>query len=184
LDVDQEVPAVIFFGSLLTNLPTSNSAHFLQLLNYRERDINDTLSRLVVEFLNIFPLVPLFELPLRQRSLSYYSRPHIPSYTRSEGLRRISRETALILFSCDKHHAIGAPVDNICDLASIACCFRTTWPHGSVCRCKRSRSKPTGYEVLIFFKAKVDAILRGDMDPSECCSYGSCKGDVVVSVGE
>ncbi|KAH8129842.1 hypothetical protein FP744_10006922 [Trichoderma asperellum] len=32
--------------------------------------------------------------------------------------------------------------------------------------------------------AKVDAILRGDMDPSECCSYGNCKGDVVVSVGE
>ncbi|KAL6701921.1 hypothetical protein J3F84DRAFT_343430 [Trichoderma pleuroticola] len=29
----------------------------------------------------------------------------------------------------------------------------------------------------------VDAILRGDMDPSACCSYGNCKGDVVVSVG-
>ncbi|KAL6876567.1 hypothetical protein J3F83DRAFT_407361 [Trichoderma novae-zelandiae] len=32
--------------------------------------------------------------------------------------------------------------------------------------------------------AKVDAILRGDMDPSVCCSYGQCKGDVVVSVGK
>ncbi|KAL7791334.1 hypothetical protein V8C37DRAFT_159909 [Trichoderma ceciliae] len=32
--------------------------------------------------------------------------------------------------------------------------------------------------------AKVDAILRGDMDPAECCSYGKCKGDVVVSVGD
>ncbi|KAH7156308.1 hypothetical protein EDB81DRAFT_647158 [Dactylonectria macrodidyma] len=31
--------------------------------------------------------------------------------------------------------------------------------------------------------SKVDAILMGDMDPSECCSYGVCKGDVVVSVG-
>ncbi|RMJ17153.1 hypothetical protein BHE90_004354 [Fusarium euwallaceae] len=31
--------------------------------------------------------------------------------------------------------------------------------------------------------AKVDAILKGDMDASECCSYGVCKGDVVVSVG-
>jgi len=31
--------------------------------------------------------------------------------------------------------------------------------------------------------AKVDAILKGLMDPSECCSYGVCKGDVVVSVG-
>ncbi|KAH6900299.1 hypothetical protein B0T10DRAFT_554834 [Thelonectria olida] len=31
--------------------------------------------------------------------------------------------------------------------------------------------------------AKVDAILKGEMDPSECCSYGTCKGDVVVSVG-
>ncbi|KAK5992823.1 Endosomal recycling 2-like protein [Cladobotryum mycophilum] len=30
---------------------------------------------------------------------------------------------------------------------------------------------------------KVDAILRGEMDPSECCSYGICKGDVVISVG-
>lgn len=33
-------------------------------------------------------------------------------------------------------------------------------------------------------KIKVDAILKGEMDPSECCSYGTCKGDVVVSVGE
>lgn len=32
-------------------------------------------------------------------------------------------------------------------------------------------------------QAKVDAILKGEMDPSECCSYGKCKGDVVVSVG-
>ncbi|POR38017.1 Uncharacterized protein TPAR_01750, partial [Tolypocladium paradoxum] len=32
--------------------------------------------------------------------------------------------------------------------------------------------------------AKVDAILKGEMDPSECCSYGICKGDVVVSVGD
>ncbi|KAM0564574.1 hypothetical protein ACHAPJ_000788 [Fusarium lateritium] len=32
--------------------------------------------------------------------------------------------------------------------------------------------------------SKVDAILKGDMDASECCSYGRCKGDVVVSVGE
>ncbi|KAF4125109.1 hypothetical protein GMORB2_3948 [Geosmithia morbida] len=31
--------------------------------------------------------------------------------------------------------------------------------------------------------AKVDAILKGEMDPSECCSYGVCKGDVVISVG-
>ncbi|CAH0056601.1 unnamed protein product [Clonostachys solani] len=31
--------------------------------------------------------------------------------------------------------------------------------------------------------AKVDAILKGEMDPSECCSYGKCKGGVVVSVG-
>ncbi|KAK7430293.1 hypothetical protein QQZ08_003269 [Neonectria magnoliae] len=31
--------------------------------------------------------------------------------------------------------------------------------------------------------AKVDAILKGEMDPSECCSYGVCKGDVVVAVG-
>lgn len=31
---------------------------------------------------------------------------------------------------------------------------------------------------------KVDAILLGDMDPAECCSYGKCKGGVVVSVGE
>lgn len=30
--------------------------------------------------------------------------------------------------------------------------------------------------------SKVDAILKGEMDPSECCSYGVCKGDVVVSV--
>ena len=30
---------------------------------------------------------------------------------------------------------------------------------------------------------KVDAILLGDLDPAECCSYGKCKGDVVVSVG-
>ncbi|KAG6008781.1 hypothetical protein E4U21_003980 [Claviceps maximensis] len=30
---------------------------------------------------------------------------------------------------------------------------------------------------------KVDAILKGVMDPSVCCSYGKCKGDVVVSVG-
>ncbi|KAJ4271608.1 hypothetical protein NW762_000313 [Fusarium torreyae] len=32
--------------------------------------------------------------------------------------------------------------------------------------------------------SKVDAILKGDMDASECCSYGRCKGDVVVSVGK
>ncbi|KAM0203550.1 hypothetical protein ACHAPA_000493 [Fusarium lateritium] len=32
--------------------------------------------------------------------------------------------------------------------------------------------------------SKVDAILKGEMDASECCSYGKCKGDVVVSVGE
>ncbi|CAM1504339.1 Fc.00g019300.m01.CDS01 [Cosmosporella sp. VM-42] len=32
--------------------------------------------------------------------------------------------------------------------------------------------------------AKVDAILKGEMDPSECCSYGRCKGDVVISVGD
>ncbi|KAF7548279.1 hypothetical protein G7046_g8735 [Stylonectria norvegica] len=30
---------------------------------------------------------------------------------------------------------------------------------------------------------KVDAILNGQMDASECCSYGRCKGDVVISVG-
>ncbi|KAJ6442920.1 serine/threonine protein kinase (Kin4) [Purpureocillium lavendulum] len=33
-------------------------------------------------------------------------------------------------------------------------------------------------------ESKVDAILKGEMDPSECCSYGKCKGRVVVSVGE
>ncbi|KAF4449452.1 hypothetical protein F53441_7314 [Fusarium austroafricanum] len=32
--------------------------------------------------------------------------------------------------------------------------------------------------------SKVDAILKGDMDASACCSYGKCKGDVVISVGE
>ncbi|RBR11806.1 uncharacterized protein FIESC28_08845 [Fusarium coffeatum] len=32
-------------------------------------------------------------------------------------------------------------------------------------------------------ESKVDAILKGEMDASECCSYGKCKGDVVVSVG-
>lgn len=37
---------------------------------------------------------------------------------------------------------------------------------------------------LTFSQAKVDAILKGEMDPSECCSYGKCKGDVVVSVGD
>ncbi|KAG9255971.1 uncharacterized protein F5Z01DRAFT_672613 [Emericellopsis atlantica] len=31
--------------------------------------------------------------------------------------------------------------------------------------------------------AKVDAILRGDLGPEACCSYGKCKGGVVVSVG-
>ncbi|EJP70707.1 hypothetical protein ACQRIT_003469 [Beauveria bassiana] len=31
---------------------------------------------------------------------------------------------------------------------------------------------------------KVDAILNGKLDPSACCSYGICKGDVVISVGE
>jgi hypothetical protein len=36
----------------------------------------------------------------------------------------------------------------------------------------------------IFHQAKIDAILNGKLDPSECCSYGKCKGDVVVSVGE
>ncbi|PTB77944.1 hypothetical protein M440DRAFT_1438353 [Trichoderma longibrachiatum ATCC 18648] len=35
----------------------------------------------------------------------------------------------------------------------------------------------------IMKSAMVDAILRGDLDPSVCCSYGQCKGDVVVSVG-
>jgi len=30
---------------------------------------------------------------------------------------------------------------------------------------------------------KVDAILKGDMAPEECCSYGVCKGGVVVAVG-
>jgi len=30
---------------------------------------------------------------------------------------------------------------------------------------------------------KVDLILNGKMDPAECCSYGRCKGDVVISVG-
>ncbi|TFB07131.1 hypothetical protein CCMA1212_000812 [Trichoderma ghanense] len=39
-------------------------------------------------------------------------------------------------------------------------------------------------QLLTFpLQAMVDAILRGDMDPSACCSYGQCKGDVVVSVG-
>lgn len=55
-----------------------------------------------------------------------------------------------------------------------------------MCRCKSFYSKLSGSKVLIFdfLQAKVDAILRGDMDPAECCSYGSCKGDVVVSVGQ
>lgn len=35
-----------------------------------------------------------------------------------------------------------------------------------------------------WYQSKVDAILKGDMDASECCSYGKCKGDVVISVGE
>ncbi|QPG96079.1 hypothetical protein C2857_003097 [Epichloe festucae Fl1] len=30
---------------------------------------------------------------------------------------------------------------------------------------------------------KIDAILNGHLDPSACCSYGKCKGDVVISVG-
>ncbi|EGR47305.1 uncharacterized protein TRIREDRAFT_109031 [Trichoderma reesei QM6a] len=42
-------------------------------------------------------------------------------------------------------------------------------------------SKPSLYD--LHHEAMVDAILRGDMDPSICCSYGQCKGDVVVSVG-
>ncbi|EFZ03656.1 hypothetical protein X797_004854 [Metarhizium robertsii] len=32
--------------------------------------------------------------------------------------------------------------------------------------------------------SKIDAILIGRMKPEECCSYGICKGDVVISVGE
>ncbi|CEI64551.1 hypothetical protein FVEN_g13072 [Fusarium venenatum] len=32
-------------------------------------------------------------------------------------------------------------------------------------------------------QSKIDAILSGEMDASECCSYGKCKGDVVISVG-
>ncbi|KAG5928435.1 hypothetical protein E4U42_000638 [Claviceps africana] len=31
--------------------------------------------------------------------------------------------------------------------------------------------------------SKVDAILKGLLDASACCSYGNCVGDVVVSVG-
>jgi hypothetical protein len=42
----------------------------------------------------------------------------------------------------------------------------------------QSRTKLTLYS-----QSKVDAILKGEMDASECCSYGKCKGDVVVSVG-
>ncbi|TVY62844.1 hypothetical protein LSUE1_G008436 [Lachnellula suecica] len=26
-----------------------------------------------------------------------------------------------------------------------------------------------------------DLVLRGDLDPSACCSYGQCKGDVNIS---
>lgn len=37
--------------------------------------------------------------------------------------------------------------------------------------------------ILIASQAKVDAILKGEMDPSACCSYGTCRGDVVISVG-
>ncbi|CEJ88997.1 hypothetical protein VHEMI04953 [[Torrubiella] hemipterigena] len=33
-------------------------------------------------------------------------------------------------------------------------------------------------------QAKVDAILNGNMQPEECCSYGKCKGHVVIAVGE
>ncbi|KAK0383994.1 hypothetical protein NLU13_8083 [Sarocladium strictum] len=32
--------------------------------------------------------------------------------------------------------------------------------------------------------AIVDAIFLGQLDPSVCCSYGHCKGDVVISVGD
>ncbi|QUC18442.1 uncharacterized protein UV8b_02683 [Ustilaginoidea virens] len=32
--------------------------------------------------------------------------------------------------------------------------------------------------------SKVDAILKGDLDPSACCSYGKCLKDVVISVGD
>ncbi|CAD6501558.1 BgTH12-01809 [Blumeria graminis f. sp. triticale] len=28
-----------------------------------------------------------------------------------------------------------------------------------------------------------DLVLRGDLDPSACCSYGMCKGDVNVRGG-
>jgi len=30
--------------------------------------------------------------------------------------------------------------------------------------------------------SKVDAILKGEMSPEECCSYGRCKGDVVIAM--
>ncbi len=29
---------------------------------------------------------------------------------------------------------------------------------------------------------KVDLILNGKLSPEECCSYGMCKGDVVVAM--
>ncbi|KAF4504283.1 hypothetical protein G6O67_008450 [Ophiocordyceps sinensis] len=31
---------------------------------------------------------------------------------------------------------------------------------------------------------KIDQILLGRMDASACCSYGRCKKDVVISVGD
>lgn len=39
-------------------------------------------------------------------------------------------------------------------------------------------------DTLFRLQFKVDLILKGEMDPSECCSYGHCKGDVVISVGD
>ncbi|CAG7557203.1 unnamed protein product, partial [Fusarium equiseti] len=47
----------------------------------------------------------------------------------------------------------------------------------------RSSISPSGPCPEVSFQSKIDAILKGEMDASECCSYGKCKGDVVVSVG-
>lgn len=43
---------------------------------------------------------------------------------------------------------------------------------------------PGNTNETFLLQEKVDAILNGKLDPSACCSYGICKGDVVISVGE
>lgn len=111
----------------------------------------------MTEFWNFFQLLPLFDLPLRRRSL-----PTIPLSTTYSLLfeklgqpQRVLKEVALILVSCDIHHEIGIPVDSIRDPASIACCFSTSWTYGPMCRCKSFYSKLSEREVLIFFRQKL-----------------------------